>query len=152
SLQGEIAKSTAKLGGLRNAIISSKNATDKAKLEAELGGEEAARIARGKQLKERKERTHSQEGSNGYFWLQAPPFPIDRTVKEGRQKWRVLNSDFRDRINQGAVKPSDPIIKLGDTDGPWEIELKIPQKHIGQVLNAFQYLDTNELDVDLSLR
>src|SRR5262249_10282208 len=36
------------------------------------------------------------------------------------------------------VKPSEPVVRLGAKDGPWELELKIPQKHIGQVLRAFE--------------
>src|SRR5262249_26248472 len=55
NLEMDIAKSTAKIQGLRSALLSKNaSAADKAKLEAELGSEEAARIARGKQLKERK--------------------------------------------------------------------------------------------------
>ena len=33
----------------------------------------------------------------------------------------------------------------------WEIELKIPQKHVGQVLEAFNRLKVDELDVDVLL-
>jgi hypothetical protein len=51
------------------------------------------------------------------------------------------------------VKPNEPILRVGNKNGPWEIELKIKQEHIGQVLAAF---DPNhpekELDVDLILR
>ncbi len=38
----------------------------------------------------------------------------------------------------GQADRADP--QLGLKEGPWEIELKIPQKHIGQVLNGFQML------------
>src|SRR5262249_18828061 len=36
--------------------------------------------------------------------------------------------------------------------GPWELELKIPQKHLGQVLLAFQRENTDVLDVDFLLK
>jgi hypothetical protein len=50
------------------------------------------------------------------------------------------------------MKPSEPLLHLGAKDGPWEIELRIPQKHIGQVLYAFDRLKKQELDVDFLLR
>src|SRR5262249_37345092 len=51
------------------------------------------------------------------------------------------------------VKPNEPILRIGHKPGPWEVELKVPQKHIGQVLQAFGSSDPDkELDVDLVLR
>ena len=50
-----------------------------------------------------------------------------------------------------------PLLRFGKADprkpnlNEWEIELKIPQKHIGQVKRAFDSLQTDELDVDLGL-
>jgi hypothetical protein len=152
TLQGDINKASNEIQNLEKAILASKSSSDKTRNELEKTGKEAVRNAKIEQLKHRKELTHSREGMYGSFWLQAPPFPIERNLREGKQQWRILNSDFRERVDQGAVKPSDGIIKLGDTAGPWEIELKIPQKHIGQVLNAFQYLDTDKLEVDLNVR
>jgi hypothetical protein len=63
----------------------------------------------------------------------------------------VLNSNFKEDLVGKAVKPSEPILRLGAKDGPWELELKIPQKHIGQVLYAFERLKVQELDVDFLL-
>jgi hypothetical protein len=55
-------------------------------------------------------------------------------------------------LTNRQVKPSEPLLRLGDRQGPWEIELKIPHKHLGQVLQAFEHLDPDtELDVDLLL-
>ena len=57
-----------------------------------------------------------------------------------------------------TVKPNEPLIRIGNANpknaklADWEIELKIPQKHIGQVLKAFKPKDNkDELDVDLLL-
>jgi hypothetical protein len=55
------------------------------------------------------------------------------------------------------VKPSDQLLRIGTTDPrnprleEWEVQLKIPQKHVGQVLEAFSRLKVDELDVDLLL-
>jgi hypothetical protein len=61
----------------------------------------------------------------------------------------VLNADFKEQLTGKFVRPSDPLLRLGDQAAAWEIELKIPQKHVGQVLAAFG--DASELDVDLLL-
>jgi hypothetical protein len=70
----------------------------------------------------------------------------------------VLTTDFKDKIGL-TVKETQPIMRLGAFDpknnrlSDWEIELKIPQKHIGQVLSAFQRLKPGEeLDVDIMLK
>jgi hypothetical protein len=81
----------------------------------------------------------------GNFWLRAPISGI------------VLTSDFREKLVGNSVKPSDPLLRFGSVDprkpklSEWEIELKIPQKHVGQILAAYSTLKTNELDVDLLL-
>ncbi|HTK76535.1 MAG TPA: efflux RND transporter periplasmic adaptor subunit, partial [Gemmataceae bacterium] len=83
----------------------------------------------------------------GWFWLKAPPFP-DLAATKREKWWTVLDADFREKLHQ-SVKPSEPIIRLGNKAGRWELELKIPQKHIGQVLAAFGSDDPNaRLDVD----
>ena len=69
-----------------------------------------------------------------------------------RPEWTVLTSNFKTDKEKCEVKPSEPIMRLGVKNGPWEIELKIPQKHIGQVLRAFERLKTDTLDVDFVLR
>jgi biotin carboxyl carrier protein len=69
----------------------------------------------------------------------------------------VLSSDFREKLLGNSVKPSDPLLRFGKVDihkpklEEWEIELKIPQKHVGQILSAFNTLKTKELDVDILL-
>jgi hypothetical protein len=88
----------------------------------------------------------------GYFLISSPPFPFDGTPRTKPPRWTVLNSDFRENLTDRVVKPSDPLLRLGDKDGNWEVELKIPQKHIGQVLWAFEHSNQEELDVDLLVR
>ena len=48
--------------------------------------------------------------------------------------------------------PSLPLLRLGDPDSGWEVELKIPQKHLYQVYAGFKRLGVNALDVDLKVR
>jgi biotin carboxyl carrier protein len=73
----------------------------------------------------------------------------------------VLTPDFREKLTGAPIKETQPILRLGAYNpehkknklSDWEIELKIPQKHIGQVLMAFQRLKPGEeLDVDIMLK
>jgi hypothetical protein len=89
------------------------------------------------ELDELLHRTDADETRPGYFWIRAP---IDG---------RVLTADFRETLIRRQVKPSEQLLRIGATKKPWEIELKIPQKHIGQVRKAFELSGEDELDVDL---
>lgn len=89
--------------------------------------------------------TNSNDMGPGYFSVRAPQAGI------------VLDSDFRENLTRKQVRPNEPLIRIGYVDprvrriGDWEVELKIPQKHIGQVLKAFEREKADELDVDLLL-
>jgi hypothetical protein len=88
----------------------------------------------------------------GFFQIMAPKQLANRQMIQGEADWLVLSgSDIRD-LKGKSVKPSDPLLRIGQVSGEWEIELKIPQKHIGKVLAAFKTDDLDEkLDVDLKL-
>jgi hypothetical protein len=95
----------------------------------------------------------------GSFWLTAPEFPqAGREVGEKEPFWTVLTPDFRESLKRRLVDPKDPLLRLGNKEGRWEVELRVPQKHIGQVLYAYDYLskqtgrEVTELDVDLIVR
>lgn len=90
------------------------------------------------------ERTSADPQRPGNISLKAPTFTAEevRQIQDSgralpRQEWTVLTPNFREEWSHRQAKPSEPIMRLGAKDGPWEIELKIPQKHIGQVLKAF---------------
>jgi multidrug efflux pump subunit AcrA (membrane-fusion protein) len=84
------------------------------------------------------QRVHADEARLGYFWLKAP------------MTGTVLNYDFREQLLNRTVKPTDQLLRIGDKTKRWEAELKIPQKHLGQVLHAFALIPPDqELDVDL---
>jgi hypothetical protein len=111
-------------------------------LSGEIAAEVITRDLKYKELQELKDLVHAvPDMPPGYFQVLSP---IDGTV---------LNSNFREELSNKTVKPNEPILRLGKKDGRWEVELKIPQKNIGQVLQAYKTNDPNEeLDVDLILR
>src|SRR4051794_19629556 len=87
------------------------------------------------------------------FAVNAPAFtPEELQLLRGKAaEWTILNTSFKEELLNRTVRPSDPILRLGAKNGPWELEMKIPQKHIGQVKLAFQREDTDVLDVDFLL-
>ena len=97
-------------------------------------------------------RNNANPAKPGEFYLRAPSFTTEERDRVGRLEWTVLSGNFRDEWLDRSAKPSDPILKLGAKDGPWEIEIRIPQKHISQVLKAYERSDGQALDIDFLLR
>jgi hypothetical protein len=103
-------------------------------------------------------RVNADENRRGFFWLKAPEFPRGLANVPENPQWTVLNADFREVLLDKEVKPDMPLLRLGEKKGPWEVELKIPQKHDGQVRAAFEYTkdkvtgEYKDLDVDLLVR
>src|SRR5262249_32196124 len=134
--EGAIADNQAK--AKTREMNASQNPLDKEKASSEKLQYEATRDVKIQELNALMARTHADEKHRSQFWLLAP---MDGTI---------LNWGFQETLRGKSVKPSDPILRVGDKTKRWEIELKIPQKHIGQILQAFQGKDANaELDVDL---
>ena len=107
----------------------------------EIQNEETTKNLKYEELQAIRNRVRADPTRYGYFILTSP---LSGTV---------LNSDFRSELTYRTVKPNEPILRVGNKEGRWEIELNIPQKHIGQVLQAFDPSDPKkELDVDLVLR
>jgi hypothetical protein len=105
----------------------------------QLNRERAVLDGKEKELRELTERINADD--NFRFWLTSP------------RTGTVLNADFEETVTNRLVKPSDPLLRVGNLQGPWEIELKIPQRHIGQVKQAFLGKEPNyELDVDILLK
>ncbi len=94
------------------------------------------------ELKQLRDLYNADPFKPGYFTVRSPA------------TGRVLSNDFRENLVGKRVLPHEPLIRIGATSlkpklSEWEIEIKIPQKHVGQVLHAFSR--QNELDVDILL-
>jgi hypothetical protein len=75
-------------------------------------------------------------GREGYFEVTAP---VTRPVAGGvRPTWTVLTQDFREQLKNKTISPKDPLLRVGHVGGGWEVVLKIPQKHNGKLMKAFQ--------------
>jgi outer membrane murein-binding lipoprotein Lpp len=111
---------------------------ERATLNADRRQKEFVRDCRLAELKALRERTHSDEAHPGYFWLKAP---LGGTV---------LDWDFREKLTNKLVRPSESLLRIGDKDKGWEVELRIAPKALGPILEAFAAPGApEELDVDL---
>jgi biotin carboxyl carrier protein len=138
-LQGEIDTAQIKAAALGLQWDGAKS-EERLKISVDKLSEESVAATKRQELEAIRQRVNAEPNKNGAFLLQSP---ITGTV---------LNANFEEELTGRAVKPNEPILRVGDKKGPWEIEMKIPQKHIGQVLHAFEVLKTDVLDVDLVLR
>jgi hypothetical protein len=140
-LEGDIATLNAEIGALEAALRLARDESERVRIGAEIEQKKAQRRQKENILHALRLRVNAHAVRAGYFWIAAP------------RSGTVLNREFREQLSNRYVKPSDPLIRIGEETGEWEVELKIPQKHIGQVLRAFPADDPEaELDVDLLLR
>jgi hypothetical protein len=103
------------------------------------------------QMRRMLEEYHADPENPGEFTVYAPEFPRARNAR-GPAEWKVLTADFAEQLVNKWMKPSDPLLRVGNTKGAWQIEMKIPQKSISQVLRAYRTNDPNEyLEVDVLL-
>jgi hypothetical protein len=131
---------------LNQLIQSPEKQEERASLIRQLVQAEANYHGKSQELRELRRRTNASLQNPGDFWLRSP--------KQGI----ILSSDFRDTIGGRFVKEDEQLLRVGYVNpkkadiGDWEVELKIPQKHVGQVLAAFPHGDPKaELWVDLLL-
>jgi hypothetical protein len=143
-LTNAIASAEAKMSAISRQLSSAKG-SEKTNLEVEQIAARTTYQTKSQELKAKQDLFNADLNRPGHFWLKSPQSGI------------VLTADFRDLVG-APVKPSQPLLRIGfdDVKHPtrdnWEIELKIPQKHIGQVLSAYKPLKPGEeLDVDLLL-
>jgi len=140
NLMKDIEAAQREIDSLNSQANNVKEPQERAKMLSERTQKQVLRDFKARELKALRERTNSvDEGKPGEFWLKSP------------LRGTVLNWGFKENLTNKYVKPSEPLLRVGDKDQDWEIELKIPQKHIGQILVAFDRLKTDELDVDLLL-
>jgi hypothetical protein len=119
-------------------LLSKAKEQEKATLLGQKTTEDITALAKDKEIRAFNEAIHGTERP-GFFYLQAP------------MSGTILSSSFKDEAGSW-VKQNQPILRIGDKTGKWEVELKIPEKHIGQVLQAYDYTKSNDLDVDIILR
>lgn len=137
-LEGQIATARKKAASYIS-LIQKVGERDKADLQIQKVIADTTATNKEKELKALIDATNGVPGNLGFFYLRSP---ISGTV---------LSSGFKEETGSW-VKQNQPILRIGDKNGLWQIELKVPEKHVGQVRQAFQFTNSKELDVDLILR
>jgi len=95
------------------------------------------------------EQHRADRNNPGQFTVLAPEFPRSRNSR-GPATWKVVSADFVHQMVNRWVRPSDPLLRVGNTAGAWQIEMKIPQKHVGQMLRSYKTDQPGEyLEVDV---
>jgi multidrug efflux pump subunit AcrA (membrane-fusion protein) len=51
---------------------------------------------------------------------------------------KVVTFDAREQLVGKAVKPGDPLLRVAGVEGPWEIEVLIPEGHVAAVREGLQ--------------
>jgi biotin carboxyl carrier protein len=64
---------------------------------------------------------------------------------------KVITFDANEQLLGKTVKPGDPLLRVARVEGPWEIELQIPEGHIGPIQEALRRAPAGRLAVDLLL-
>ena len=82
-----------------------------------------------------------QPNSNGVFTVPAP-----RPENGIPGDWKVISDNKDSELLHRTVKPNEPLMRLGAVDGPWRIELKLPQRNIGHVSRAFSDPKRHKVD------
>jgi len=62
---------------------------------------------------------------------------------------QILTFDAKEKLLGKTVKIGDPLLRLAAIDGPWEVELFIPERDAGLLREALHNTSTGELAVDL---
>jgi len=82
-------------------------------------------------------------------WYQARTGQFNTQLRRpiGASKWTVLNDDrARENLLGRTVKPSEVLQRVGNVEGSWQVELKIPQRNVGQIMRAFDNAKLHRTD------
>jgi hypothetical protein len=88
------------------------------------------------ELKRHFDAFHGIEKTPGLFRAVTPMF--DKTKPRDRPPvWTVLNDEQQRKLKGRTMRPHEEMLRVGNVEGKWHIELKIPQRNMGQILRAF---------------
>ncbi|HET6574474.1 MAG TPA: hypothetical protein VFG68_12780 [Fimbriiglobus sp.] len=105
----------------------------------------AAESAR-KQLDSLRQMYHLTGRTPGEYAALTPAF--DPGIPRSSDDWLVLSGDVRADLLRRMVRQNEPLIRIANVDGPWRVELKLPQRAIGHVARALATAGLHKIDKD----
>ena len=120
----EVAAAQQDINALAKQLNAATTESERLRHSAEKKQREVLRDRKFWELRTLRARTNAEEVAAG---------PLLAQIAVGRT---VLSWDFRETLTNRQVKPSEPLLRIGDKERTWEVQLKIPQKHMGQVTQA----------------
>jgi hypothetical protein len=162
----DLLKKITEAEGQLNAALSTKGDYDRilsngglttdaeAQYRSQQGSANSTVIAKQRELEALRKTYNAVQDRPGAFRSSAPRLDVGIPGD-----WQVLNSDQRSELLNRIVRGNEPLMRLGAVDGPWRVELKIPQRNIGHIARAFSTeglhkkdaLGKKYLDVDVLL-
>ena len=73
---------------------------------------------------------------------------LARELAGNASQWTVLNDDRRENLVGRTLRPNEEIMRVGNLQGAWQAELKIPQRNVGQILKAFADPNSHFIEKD----
>jgi hypothetical protein len=81
---------------------------------------------------------NASQARPGVFLARTGQFNASLRRPVGASRWTVLNDDrARENLLGRTVKPNEVLQRVGNVEGAWQVELKIPQRNVGQIMRAF---------------
>lgn len=157
--QQELDEALKSIAGINTILNRSLPIEQELDYRTKLASHEARAESRRKLLADLRDMYNTFPNRPGFFTAAAPDFDAAFRGVPGAS-WRVLSADNQDTLTKRTVRPNEPLLRLGYTEGPWRVELKMPQASVGHVLQAFADSDMHKtdkegkkyLDVDVLLR
>jgi hypothetical protein len=87
-------------------------------------------------------------GRAGYFQALAPQFDAKLKRPAGASQWTVLNDERKEALGGRTVRPNEELLRVGNLEGAWQVELKVPQRNVGQISRAFADPALHKKDAD----
>jgi hypothetical protein len=154
SLQGEFDKAAAKeMSGAQTLATWRGDDAQKFEVQTQYNLATSNRVALARQLDALKKSYNLVPNRPGWYEARAPQFDAKLKRPSGVSQWTVLNDDRRESLSGRTMQSHEELLRVGNLEGAWHVEQKIPQRNVGQISRAFgdpklHKLDQNSLGKD----
>ena len=76
-------------------------------------------------------------GRPGWFLARTDQFNPRLKRPVGASRWTVVNDERKETLQGRTIRPNEEILRVGNLEGAWQVETKVPQRNVGQIMRAF---------------